>query len=288
MKIIQSLWSKPLSETGGWSEKVFYYMSWALSCLKLKEFYKSIELYTDKKGKELLIDALQLPYDKVHVVLDDINDFSPKLWALGKVYTYSLQEEPFIHVDGDIFIWSKFPDRIENAQLIAQHKEENYEHNKSAAQRLIADGFYFDEEINPKNETEINEVNAGILGGNNIDFFAIYTKEVFDFVKNNKAQIELVEEMGITYVNTIFEQYFFYKLATNNKIDIEYLCLNKISPPFREFVKFESLPYSNTYIHTIAFYKKIFSIGANVAHRLWYEYPNFYYLILKFIENEKE
>jgi len=286
MKIIQSLWSKPSSETGGWSEKIFYYMSWALSCLKLKEFYKSVELYTDQKGKKLLIDTLQLPYDKVHVVLDDLNDYSPKLWALGKVYTYYLQNEPFIHVDGDIFIWDKFPDRIENAPLIAQHKEENYEHHLSAARSLIGAKFDFNKAINPTNKTEINEVNAGILGGKNIEFFTIYTNEVFDFVKKNKNQIELSKEMEITYVNTIFEQYFFYQLALNNRIDIAYLFINKINPPFPQLVKFESLPYINTYIHTIAFYKKIFNVGANVAHRLWYEYPDFYYKILKIIENE--
>jgi len=288
MKIIQSLWSKPLSKNGGWNEKIFYYMSWTLSCLKLKEFYKPIELYTDEKGKELLIDILQLPYDKVHVVLDELNEFSPQLWALGKVYTYSLQKEPFLHVDGDIFIWSKFPERIENAQLIAQHKEENYEYHKLSVQKLTADGFYFKKELNPQKETEINEVNAGLLGGNNIDFFTKYTKAVFDFVKNNKTQIKLLEGMGITYVNTIFEQYFFYKLAQNNKIDIEYLFTNKISQYFSEFVKFASLPYINTYIHTIAFYKKVFSVGANVAHLLWYEYPDYYYRILKIIENEKK
>jgi len=287
MRIIQSLWSKPLSKTGGWNEKVFYYMSWALSYLKIKEFYKSIELYTDEKGKELLIDILQLPYDKVHVVLDDLNGFSSRLWALGKVYTYSLQKEPFIHVDGDIFIWCKFPERIENAPLIAQHKEENYEHHKLATQKLIADGFYFKKEVNPQNEAEIIEVNAGLLGGNNIDFFTIYTKAVFDFVKNNKTQIDLLEGMGITYVNTIFEQYFFYKLALNNKLHIEYLFTNKISSSFSEFVQFGSLPYTNTYIHSIAFHKKKFSIGANVAHRLWYEYPDYYYRILKNIENGK-
>lgn len=107
MKIIQSLWSKPSLITGGWSEKTFYYMSWALSCLKLKEFYNSVELFTDKKGKEFLIDRLQLPYDKVNIVLDDLNEFNSRLWALGKIYTYSIQHEPFIHVDGDVYIYGK-------------------------------------------------------------------------------------------------------------------------------------------------------------------------------------
>ncbi|MCD8029667.1 MAG: hypothetical protein LUF85_02210 [Bacteroides sp.] len=208
MKIIQSLWSKPATETGGWSHQAFYLMSWALSCLKLKEFYDSVELYTDKKGKELLIDTLQLPYDKVHVVLDDLNEYNPTLWALGKVYTYSLQKEPFLHVDGDVYIWDKFPDSFAQAPLIAQNKEENYEHNILYAKQLVANGFEFEPYLNPRYDPDIIEANAGILGGNDIDFFQLYTNKVFEFIATNKERIESRGQHADGYINTIFEQYF--------------------------------------------------------------------------------
>lgn len=284
MRIIQSLWSKPSLITGGWSEKTFYNMSWALSCLKLKEFYKSVELYTDREGKNFLIDKLQLPYDKVYVVLDNLNEFSPRLWALGKVYTYSLQNQPFIHVDGDVYIWKKFQDRIEKAQLIVQHKEENYEHNLRSAQKLINDGFNFKKELDPMNDAEITEVNAGIIGGNNIDFFQRYTKEVFDFIVNNKKQIERLKDKDSGHINTIFEQYFFYKLSLKYNIKIEYLFTQKIDSTFLELVSFASIPHMKSYIHTVGYHKKNYAIGERVAHRLWYEYPSYYNRILKLIE----
>ncbi len=78
MKIVHSYWSKPnliqkkaSQNLGGWTHRAFNYMSWALSCLKFKEFYPNIELVTDQKGKELLIDRLGLPYTSVKVVSID-------------------------------------------------------------------------------------------------------------------------------------------------------------------------------------------------------------------------
>ena len=62
MKIIQSYWSLPSENNeqndehgrskGGWLHHKYNLMSWAFSCLKLREFYDEVELITDKKGKE--------------------------------------------------------------------------------------------------------------------------------------------------------------------------------------------------------------------------------------------
>ncbi len=87
MKIIQSYWSLPSESrdkdvngrsNGGFLDARFNYMSWALSCLCLKRFYKDVELVTDEKGKKMLIDTLKLPYTKVTVCLDDLNHYNPK------------------------------------------------------------------------------------------------------------------------------------------------------------------------------------------------------------------
>jgi len=79
MRIIQSYWSKPFNmcktnenARGGWCNPTFFYMSWALSCITLRRFYRNVELYTDQVGADLLINKLELPYTKVHVVLDKI------------------------------------------------------------------------------------------------------------------------------------------------------------------------------------------------------------------------
>lgn len=61
-----------------------------------------------------MIDDLKLPYTKVHVVLDELNDYHKNLWAIGKIRTYQLQEEPFIHIDGDVLFGNRLTGYLEN------------------------------------------------------------------------------------------------------------------------------------------------------------------------------
>lgn len=51
-RIVQSYWSKAYQNTpnSGWAFRESHYMSWALSCLQLKQFYDEIELVTDRNS----------------------------------------------------------------------------------------------------------------------------------------------------------------------------------------------------------------------------------------------
>ena len=81
-----------------------------------------MELYTDSAGYHILIEVLGLPYTKTHVVFDDFKCL-PHHWALAKIKTYSMQTEPFIHVDGDIYVPKPLPKDVEDAPLVAQNRE---------------------------------------------------------------------------------------------------------------------------------------------------------------------
>ncbi|MBQ2013515.1 MAG: hypothetical protein II206_12100 [Bacteroidaceae bacterium] len=86
MKIIQTFWTAgqdPLKHSFGWTHPEYNLMSWALSCLSLREHYDEVELYTDSAGYHILIEVLQLPYTKTHVIFDDFQCL-PHHWALSK------------------------------------------------------------------------------------------------------------------------------------------------------------------------------------------------------------
>ncbi len=149
MKIIHSYWSKPYITAvregyGGWPHKGYHYMSQAQSSLKYKEFYKT-ELITDIKGYEVFIGLLELPYDDVNIILDEINNYSADVWALGKLYSYKIQNEPFIHVDSDSYIWSRFPSSLEAGSLIVQQLEVEYESNSAYYKELEQELVYIPE-----------------------------------------------------------------------------------------------------------------------------------------------
>ena len=130
MKIIQSFWTKPLFAdeqniyqnryNGGWINYRYCLLSMAYSCLTISKVYPELEIYTDDYGLQLLGEELCLPYKVFHADLNAI-DLDPALWAYAKMFTYSLQQESFLHVDNDIFIWGVFPDEIIKARVACQN-----------------------------------------------------------------------------------------------------------------------------------------------------------------------
>lgn len=91
------------------------------------------------------------------------------MWAYSKIHTYSLQKEPFLHVDGDVFIWKPFDAALLNSSLIVQNREDNlsfYKHSINTIEKYA--------QIIPDWVSHLKQspsaYNVGIIGGNNIDF----------------------------------------------------------------------------------------------------------------------
>ncbi len=130
MQIIQSFWSRPCFHekqeytnsriTGGWINYKYFILSCCYSCLTIKRYYNKIVLYSDDEGYELFIRNLKLPYDDVYLTLNQLVKENSKLWVMGKLSTIKLQEEPFIHIDNDIYLWEKLPESKSKDFLITQ------------------------------------------------------------------------------------------------------------------------------------------------------------------------
>jgi len=295
MRIIQSFWSKPSflksirdSENrslGGWGNKKFFYMSWALSSLQLRKFYAEVELYTDTLGKELLIDKLKLPYTKVYTSLDSINNLNTNMWALGKIFCYSIQEKPFIHVDGDVFIWNKFASRIIEADLIAQNIEKNEKYYRDVFNEMNSNLVLPSQVL--KETTSKNSIlvsNTGIVGGNNIDFVKKYTLMVFEIVKSNKKKINQINNQGALGIT--LEQFLYHFLAGLNNIKIEYFFTKEIDyMQDNTLIDFHLVPSKISFIHPLAAYKKAATVSNGVDLMLRNLHPDYYYRIQKLIGN---
>lgn len=290
MKIVQSYWSKPSQKSsglhpndrnsGGWLGKKHHYMSWTLSCLQLNKFYDEVELVTDKPGYDLLVNQLKLPYTNIKIVLDKLNDYHSDLWALGKLYAYSIQEQSFIHVDGDVFIWDRFPKKIEDSFLCAQNFETDepgydYVYDFVQANFKFIPGF-----LDNKENRHIRSVNAGILGGSNISFFREYTSIAFDFVNKN---LDKMEGLDLGAFNMFYEQYLFYCLARDKRVDIKCL-VDDQRKLLDKHVNFTGVPLNTSYIHTVGFYKKKLETGELLEYTLKTTYPNHYYNIINLLK----
>ncbi len=291
MKIVQSFWSKPLrqctgpaaSNTGacGWPDKKYNYFSWALSSLQFRKYYDEVELITDKAGHDLLIDKFQLPYTSVNIVLDDLNEYDPDLWAIGKIYAYSIQTGPFIHADGDVIIWEKFNENFENSSLLCQCKEEEHRLDNmywTTFLSVMQNFEYYPAVLNKSISRNncIKAINAGIIGGHNIRFFREYVKKAFEFVDKNIAHLYKVNKGAF---NIIFEQFLFHALCEEEQEEINYFDTTTVA-----FHDYSGVPSKTKYIHAPGTRKQEKYFADWLEYTLHAMYPKYYYKIVNLLK----
>ncbi len=290
MKIVQTFWSggkeieSPLKISGGWISPEYHWMSWALSCLLLRRLYDQVELYTDEIGKRILVDILQLPYTDVHVVFDDSFVIHPKLFSLAKIHTYSLQEEPFVHVDGDLFLWKPLPESVMNAGLIASNPEVDLYFNKEILVEMEGHFQYIPSHLKDIYKQEhIFSSNAGIFGGSNIPFIRKYCSEAEQIIKENE---NCLEKVNIGNTNMLIEQISLFYLAARENVRIVYSVTEPVDHPlYKDYWRFADVP-KVPMIHPVGGCKRIPYVIHHLGHRLQMEFPEMYYRIIEHCTSE--
>ncbi|QSB26058.1 DUF6734 family protein [Flavobacterium sp. CLA17] len=291
MRIIQSAWacnkSDLLRNNSGWLSPEYNLISWTLSCLQLKQYYPELVLYCDSTYAKLFIDTLELPYSDVVCNLDILNKYHPQLWALPKIYSYAQQEKPFLHVDGDVFIWKKFEDRLLSSELITQNKEAATDYYEKIMISLEASLNYFPDEIQKerKSQKPILAYNAGIFGGSDISFFQEYASKAFEFVNKNVLNLP---KINISSFNIFFEQYLFYCLTKKYNKKVNVLLSETIGDnQYKGFGDFARVPYEKQYLHLLGNYKRNEFVCKQMAPRLRQDYPEYYYRIIDLFKTNK-
>jgi hypothetical protein len=285
MKIVHSYWSKPSLRSGndaakyfgGWLMPKYYYYSWAYSCLQFREYYDEVELITDQNGYELLIKQLNLPYTNVQVVLDDLNAYSGKLWAIGKLHAYKLQQKPFIHADGDVFVWKRFHENLLSAPLISQNEELNFIQYQRGIEQLKTYFSHIPDVILEDIEQHEDTIaaNAGIFGGNDVNFFHEFVDVAFEFLAKNKGVVDNPEIHSSAFA-IIYEQYLFSCLARKKGVEVRYL-LKGEETDYNYMSNLQNKHTEVKYAHIIDVRKKLYMHVVELENMLRNEYPSFYF-----------
>ena len=223
MRIVQTFWTAgqdPQKHAFSWLHPEYNLMSWALSCLSLREHYDEVALYTDSEGKRILIDELHLPYTEVNVIYDDFPCL-PQHWALAKIKTYSLQTRPFLHVDGDVYVPKPFSEEILQAPLIAQNREIGTGYYRKMMDRILSyPSIRLPEFVEERLEEEtVASYNMGIFGGSDLDFIHRYCEEAFQFINENRMNDPECRHSRV-WCNILFEQIFLAVMADRENRDV--------------------------------------------------------------------
>ncbi|MCL2649915.1 MAG: hypothetical protein FWD60_02670 [Candidatus Azobacteroides sp.] len=284
MNFIQTLYihsnKDPFRDPFGWVSPEYHLMSWALSCLQLKQCYKEVYLYANTPAACLLIDDLQLPYTEVFCTHDKLILPHQELWALPKIYTYRLQEKPFLHIDGDVFLFGRLPESLLNNGLIAQNPEVATDYYTSTQKGLMNHFTFFPPCVKTDFEAPdpIRAVNAGILGGQNISFINEYANLAFEYVDKN---IRYLQSINVNKFNVFFEQHLFYALAKEKNIPIGFLFSDLIDDNgYKHINDFHDVPFLRMYLHLLGHFKQDEYTCIQMAAKLRELYPDYYYKIL--------
>ncbi|MFI3297552.1 MAG: DUF6734 family protein [bacterium] len=185
------------------------WMSMALSCVLLKRHFEKVVLYCNEAAKSIIIDTLHIPYDEFVIIPAEAIPRNSTLWASPKIYTYSLQKEPFVHVDNDCFMFDK-PEILTSVPLFCQNIEYD---DQDSYKKIIAEfksvggnlNENFDKYITSNNNEHLTVINAGILAFNDIEFLERYVKEVKLFFDSN---YEVLDNYRDGSINFLYEQLF--------------------------------------------------------------------------------
>ncbi len=290
MIAVWSFWSKPYlsSRKQIWATERHHLLSWILSVHLARQHFRKTRLVTDEYGASLLIDGLHLEFDEVQIVLNVLDEQDAKWWALGKLYTYRLQDEPFIHIDSDVFLWKPLP-VTSNTHVFAQNPEYFYVgasfYKPDIPVKLVRQqGGWLPEEwqwYQARGNNQRAEC-CGVFGGNAIDFINYYADLAIRTIEHTGNR-HLWQTLADDERNVLLEQYLLSACINhrnhqpnNNHIIIEYLFASEADAFTAE--KSAAAGYS----HLIADTKKYEIVANNLEQRVKKDYPEIYQYCLEY------
>ncbi len=215
MKAVWSLWTKPLvaKRRSGWLTPRHHLLSWALSVELGSRHYPDTCLVTDDAGAAMLIDGLGLQFGTVSLALNALDDHNPDWWAIGKLYAYAEQEEPFVHIDNDVFLWEPLPEALGQAPVFAQHPEwtpygASFYRPESIEYDIRRHGGWMPAEFEHYMPVGgmIKAENCGIVGGTRTDFIRHYAQSAIRFIEHPANQAAWATRPKLEQDFVIFEQ----------------------------------------------------------------------------------
>jgi hypothetical protein len=218
MRAVWSFWSRPFYAGKGraWKTSLHHLLAWGLSLHLARRHYPETVLVTDRVGKALLVDQLGLSFSHVSIELDRLRTADISFWALGKLTAYSLQDQPFVHLDTDVFLWAPLPPSIENAPVFAQCPE-NYHSIDQHCSPLVVERAFERHHLELPVEWEwsrsrwdrhFREDNCGVLGGTQVGFLRHYAQTALHLLlypQHAPAWAEIPDKDGF---NQIMEQFW--------------------------------------------------------------------------------
>lgn len=296
-RAIWSFWSKPFRlQRSSWLSERHHLLSWVLSVQTARKHFARTALYTDAAGEAMIAKGIGLEFDEVSTCFNDLDGHNPDLWCLGKVQAYSLQKEPFIHIDSDVFMWKPLPDRLLGTQVLAQNSEAFPIHQQAYQPERLESvirhlGGWLPEELAayaPRGGMH-QAFCCGLFGGCNLDFIRYYAEQALRFVEEPKNRNVWRHMLDRNALNMVFEQYFLAACLEYHRgrkgspfAGVEIQCL------FRDFSDAFQRAGQMGFTHLLGPAKQDPLILARLEKRVQTDYPAFYERCMDYFDRQNE
>jgi hypothetical protein len=286
VRAVWSLWTKPLRRWrgSGWPDERYHMLSWILSLQTSRRFFDPVCLVTDQAGKRMLVDDLGLRFDEVSTELDVLDDHDPSIWALGKLYAYRAQTEPFMHIDNDVYWWKPPPPALLDAPVFAVYPEHTrygtWPYLIGSLRTIVAaaDGWLPAEldAFVPVGGIARAE-NCGIVGGQRVDFIQHYADQAIKLIEHPRNQPAWAVRRTLHDDMVIFEQHMlsacldYYQSRPGLGFDgvaIRYL--------FNDFWDAQARADDVGFTHLLSYTKRLDANVVRVEARVARDYPELY------------
>ena len=181
-----------------------------LSVLLIKKLFSKVVLYTTKEMAEFVI-KIGIPYDEI--ITEPFDDYKENTFSIAKMITYSLQTEPFIHLDLDSFLFT-LPKDLKNIDIFASHQDIPI-HKKSGFYCMMrmyniymTPTFEIKDNLTEEFKNNINFFNIAnmcLFGGNDYKLIAESSKYCLEIYKKNREFFDsnyfnacVIEQLFIT------------------------------------------------------------------------------------------
>lgn len=187
----------------------------ALSALCASRHFKEVQFVSSDWGIDV-IKPLNMPFTSYSNKLNEMKTVSKYFWAYGKLLAYNIQDEPFVHIDNDVFLWDPLPPKILKARLCFQ-SHEPFDKDGYKYYNLLK--TCFDEApVKPQAilDNPVNDFayNCGICGGHDLDIFKewISCSKEYIFAPENQDLFFKKHGTLLIHQNLFHEQYFMASL----------------------------------------------------------------------------
>jgi len=296
MKAVWSFWTKPFRSRGTWvwTSQKHHLLSWVLSVERARLHYPHTSLYTDDEGAGMLVEGIGLHFDHVSTNLNELEDADPGWWALGKIWTYALQTEPFVHIDSDVFLWKPLPEDVVQADILIQNPE-HFSRGAlfyrpevlESAIHGVPGGWMPEEWVWYRSNGAGQQGECcGVFGGRRVDFIKHYARQALKLI-NHPANQTALQAMGDKSEHmTLIEQFFLSACiqyhqqredSPHRGLTVAYL-FNSMDEAFNS-VNASRLGYT----HLLAGAKRNHDITDKLERRVKMDYPAQYERCLRYV-----